>query len=93
MVTVADIGGETDGIAITTYNGVYTKQKSFVNDKDWWKHLYSQPGHLNEAEGGTSIYWSDSAERWIIEALDVTWEAPTDTPNSLEDSGIILLID
>ena len=63
--------------AVTKYNGIYKKQASLVNGKDWWKHLYNQPGHLDEAEGGTSIYWSDTAERWVIEAPDVIWEAPT----------------
>jgi len=26
---------------VTRYNGVYKKQPSLVNGKDWWKHLYT----------------------------------------------------
>ena len=53
-------------------DGIYVKQSSLVNGNDWWKHS------TKSGEDGTSIYWSDVANRWIIEANDVTWEAPTD---------------
>ena len=26
---------------------------------------------------GATVYWSSTDGRWIIEALDVAWEAPT----------------
>ena len=79
QLTIANIGGSTDGVAVATYNGIYVKQASLVNDRDWWMHS-TKSGDL-----GSSIYWSDASNRWIIEASDVTWEAPTTTFNPLDD--------
>ena len=70
---------DTDAVAITKYNGVYVKQASLVNEKDWWKQS------TLSGNTGTSIYWSDIGSRWVIEASDVRWEAPTTVFNPLDD--------
>ena len=73
------------GTAVKKYNGIYMKQGSLVNGMDWWKQRYTDAAHLTDEDAGASIYWSDTAERWLIEASDVIWEAPTTTFNDLDD--------
>ena len=72
-MTVTDLGvnAATDAQAVITYNGVYVKQASQVNGFNWWKHSTAS------GDKGSSIYWSDVASRWVIEASDVSWEAPS----------------
>ena len=81
VIEISNIGGSTDGMALTTYNGIYVKQASLVNEMDWWKHS-TKSGDL-----GSSVYWSDSRKRWVIEASNVSWEAPTTTFNPLDSIG------
>ena len=70
---------------MTKYNGIYMKQKSLVNNMDWWKQRYTDTTHLSHENVGASIYWSAIGERWVIEAPDVTWEAPGTPYNDLDD--------
>ena len=75
--------------AVTKYNGIYMKQTTLVNGKDWWKQRFTDATHLEiigpAHEGRTStlienesasVYWSNSDDRWILEALDVSWKSP-----------------
>ena len=53
------------------------KQSTLVNGRDWWKQRYTDDAHLTYMDPGATIYWSgDPDARWIIEAANVTWEAP-----------------
>ena len=64
---------ETNTIAMSTYNGIYIKQSSLVNGRDWWRHRHDQP--YPYADTNSTIYWTDDG-KWIIETPDVWLEAP-----------------
>ena len=68
---------------MTNYNGKYIKQTSLTNGKDWWRIRSDQPTPY--VDSGATIYWSDSDSRWVIEASDVIWKAPTTVFNTLDD--------
>ena len=59
--------------AVTKYNGIYNKQSTLVNNRDWWQARNDLGGRY--LDHGVSIFWSDATERWTIEASDVRWEA------------------
>ena len=62
----------TDG-GLGTYNGMYNKQSTTINGYDWWV-ARDDVGGIN-ANTGSTIYFSTSHNRWVIEAPDVYWEA------------------
>ena len=99
VVTVADIGIthideegfevptdlNTNGKAVTTYNGIYSRQPSLVNKMPWWRFRKGQP---NAGEDhGASIYWSDTDRRWKMEAIGVKWIAPNIVFNTDDDDS------
>ena len=55
---------------MTRYNGIYDKQTTEVNGREWWRAR----GDAN-ADTGASLYWSDVKNRWTLEAPDTRWEA------------------
>ena len=65
------------------FRSIYSKQSSLLNGRDWWSIRDDQP--TPGSDGMASIYWSDSKARWVIEASDITWEAPDDVFNALDD--------
>ena len=75
--------GEEHGKAVQIYNGVYDKQATLVNGRDLWQLRRDFPAKY--AETGTTLYWSDSTERWVVEAPTVTWEAPNQAFNAAGD--------
>ena len=66
-IEVAVTGG------VTTYDGMYIKQSTTINGYDWWVARNDVGGI--DANTGSTIYFSTSHNRWIIEAPDVYWEA------------------
>jgi len=48
-LTVENDGGGTT--AVTTYNGIYMKQTTLVNDKEWWKQRFTDAAPLLEIIG------------------------------------------
>ena len=85
VLSVADIGGATDGVAVTDFNGIYSKQASLINGMDWWSIRDDQP--TPGSDHSASIYWSDSTWRWVIESPEITWEAPKHVFNALDDDS------
>lgn len=58
---------------VVTYNGLYNKQIGTINGFDWWVARDDVGG--TAASTDTTIYFSTSHDRWVIEAPDVYWEA------------------
>ena len=44
-LTVSDKSGE-GSTAVTKYNGIYVKQGTTINGRDWWKQRYNANAHL-----------------------------------------------
>ena len=80
-ITISNLVDDTDpdnlveisDHAITHYNGVYTKQLSKINGLNWWV-ARDDVGATAQATN-TTLYYSTSHNRWILEAPDVYWEA------------------
>mgnify|MGYP007064242455 CR=1 FL=1 len=78
--------GFSHNAAVKTYNGIYTKQDSTRDDRDWWVQTFTDATHFTAPATAGKIYWTASSERWVIEGgEDVTWEAPTTEFNALDD--------
>ena len=86
VLTISNAGNSvTDrGTAVTTYNGIYSKQSSTVNAKPWYRLRKGQPSPGDDH--GSSLYWSDAVKRWMVEATDIKWTAPTGMCVSVADS-------
>ena len=47
LCTALTLTVATAGVAaVTTYNGIYMKQTTLVNSKDWWKQRFTDAVHL-----------------------------------------------
>ena len=55
------------------YNGVYIKQTSTINGYDWF--IARNDVGTTDASSNTTLYFSTSHNRWVIEAPDIYWEA------------------
>ena len=44
-LTVQDGSGDGATTAVTTYNGIYMKQTTLVNGRDWWKQRFIDREH------------------------------------------------
>ena len=55
------------------YNGLYNKATGTINGMDWYVARDDVGG--TAADTQTTLYYSTSHERWVIEAPDVYWEA------------------
>ena len=66
-------------------------ENTVVNRNDWWRIRIDHPvtgTPENYEDTGATLYWSDSAERWILEAPDVNWEADDAWFNTLDDDRL-----
>ena len=78
-VSTPAVADPENGAAVTKYNGTYRRQGNLISGQSWWKH------GTKDGDTGTIIYWSESHDRWVVEAPDVIWESSEATPNSGND--------
>ena len=53
---------------VTEYNGVYNRQASTINGHDWW--VARNDVGATQAGTNATIYFSQSNDRWVLEAPD-----------------------
>ena len=70
---------EPNAIAMSFYNGIYTKQSSLLNERDWWQHRSDQPHPYNDT--GSTIYWTTDG-KWVLETPEMWLEAPILDPSA-----------
>ena len=79
-VTMVDPPESENAIAMSFYNGIYTKQSSLVNGRDWWRSRSDQPHPYDDTN--TTIYWNSNDEKWVIESPEVWLVAPNLDPSA-----------
>ena len=79
-VTMVDPPESENAIAMSFYNGIYTKQSSLVNGRDWWRSRSDQPHPYDDTN--STIYWNSNDEKWVIESPEVWLVAPNLDPSA-----------
>ena len=70
------LAGTIPGVAL--YNGIYNKQETLINGKDWWTIRMDNKADTSST---VTLYWSDIGARWILEASEISWISTPGIPD------------